>query len=144
MNELIEELKRIHEHFKDIRSSPEKLKQFEKDIIECGYGRIKPGLLAMDDVITEEDMWIYRVGSNKPGIIINITVSESKEYIIIPSVNTLKCNEKHIPMDNLTNMKTDDLKKCNTLSSDYTIDINEDDLKNTMWRQDYGYTALCS
>ena len=65
MNELIEELKRIDEYFENI-NTPEKLEQFKKDLIECGYGRIKPGPLAMDDVITEEDMWIYKVGSNNP------------------------------------------------------------------------------
>ena len=51
MNELIEELKRIDEYFENI-NTPEKLEQFKKDLIECGYGRIKPGPLAMDNVIT--------------------------------------------------------------------------------------------
>ena len=52
--DLLKELKRIDEHFKNID-----LEQFEKDLIECGFGKIKPGPLAMDDTITEKDTAIY-------------------------------------------------------------------------------------
>ena len=134
MNELIEELKRIHEHFKEIRSSPEKLKQFEKDIIECGYGRIKPGPLAMDDVITEDDMWIYKVGSNKP-LIIKIDMNEE----IVGNLKAIICtntndDEGYVLMD---------MEQCNINYPDYNFNIMESS-KNTTWRQDNGCTALCS
>jgi hypothetical protein len=37
-----------------------------------------------------------------------------------------------------------DKLKCNIIHSDYAININENHPENTMWRQDDGYTALCS
>jgi len=66
MENLIEILKKIDEYFDNI-NTPEKIKKFEKLLIECGYGRIKPGPLALDpdDVLTEEDMWIYKIDNKK-------------------------------------------------------------------------------
>ena len=62
---LIERLKKIDEYFENL---PQEV--FEEKLTKAGFGKIKPGPLAMDDVITEEiteeDMWIYKVGSNNP------------------------------------------------------------------------------
>ena len=58
---LIERLKKIDEYFENM---PQEV--FEEKLTKAGFGKIKPGPLAMDDVITEEDMWIYKVGSNNP------------------------------------------------------------------------------
>ncbi len=64
MSNLIEKLRKIDEYFDNINTS-EELEQFEKLLIECGYGRIKAGQLALneDDILTKEDMWIYDVDS---------------------------------------------------------------------------------
>jgi hypothetical protein len=51
--ELLEELKRVYEHFENID-----LEQFEKDLIECGFGKIKPGPLATDGVLSENEIKI--------------------------------------------------------------------------------------
>ena len=71
---LIEELKKIDEYFENM---PQEV--FEEKLIKAGFGKIKPGPLAMNEVITKEDLRIYEVGSNNSTMVINIKINEYKD-----------------------------------------------------------------